>query len=116
MKEKLPLFFDNFNTLLAKLSFYKLTRQAMKDFGEVIEWVEVANRTLFSGSNLKATIYLFENSYQAVLSSQFKQKRRSLPIESTVLEAFPEIYKDLIKFIQGKLLLKKSEIRLALVF
>lgn len=66
-KEKLPLFFDNLNTLLGKLSFYKLNRQAMKDFSDVINWVEVGNRTLFNPSYVKASLYLFENSYEEVV-------------------------------------------------
>ena len=63
MKQKLPLFFENLNTLLSKLSFYKLNRQAMKDLADVVEWVDVGNKTLFNPHNLKATLYLFENSY-----------------------------------------------------
>lgn len=71
----------------------------MKDLFDVIEWVEVGNRTLFNPENTKATLYLFENSYQEVQGGSFKQKRRSLPMESIVFEAFPDMYKNLIKLI-----------------
>ena len=45
----------------------------------------------------------------------FKQKRRSLPLEGLVFDAFPDMYKNLIKLIQSKMIIKKSEIKLALV-
>jgi len=35
----------------------------MKDLSDVIEWVELGNKTLFSTSHVKMTLYLFENSY-----------------------------------------------------
>ena len=63
LKKGLPLFFDNLNTLLAKLSFFKLNRQAMKDLADVIDWVETGNKVLFNPANVKASLYLFENSY-----------------------------------------------------
>ena len=63
MKEKLPIFFENLNTLLAKLSFYKFNRQIMRDLGEVIDWIEMGNKTLFNPLDTKATLFLFENSY-----------------------------------------------------
>jgi hypothetical protein len=116
MKPDLPIFFNNMNTLLSKLSFYKLNRQTMKDLFDVIEWVEVGNRTLFNPEKVRATLYLFENTYQEVQGGSFKQKRRSLPLEGLVFDAFPDMYKNLIKLIQSKLIVKKSEIKLALVF
>jgi len=63
LKPKLPLFFENMNTLLSKLSFFKLNRQAMKDLADVVDWVDVGNKTLFNPLNIKATLYMFENSY-----------------------------------------------------
>lgn len=99
LKSKLPLFFENLNTLLGKLSFYKATRSAMKDLAEVIEWIEMGNRTLFNPLDVKQTLYLFENSYQETDGGSFKQRRRSFPMDSAVLEAFPELFKSLCKFI-----------------
>jgi hypothetical protein len=66
LKSKLPLFFANLNTLLAKLSFYKFNRQSMRDLDEVIDWVDMGNKSLFASLDVKATLYLFENSYQEV--------------------------------------------------
>jgi len=37
-------------------------------------------------------------------------------MEALVFDAFPDMYKDVVKFIQSKLIVKKSEIRLGLVF
>ena len=71
----------------------------MKDLADVIEWVEVGNKTLFNPCNVKAVMYIFENSYQEVQGAPFQQKRRSLPLEPLVFEAFPDMYKKLIKFI-----------------
>jgi len=88
----------------------------MKDLGEVIDWVEMGNKTLFNPLDTKAILYLFENSYQEVEGGFFKQRRRSLPLDALVFEAFPDMYKNLIRFIQSKLLTKKSEVRLGLVF
>jgi hypothetical protein len=116
LRNKLPLFFENLNSLLSKLSFFKFTRIAMRDLSEVIEWIEMGNKTLFNPLDVKATLYLFENSYQQVEGGSFKQRRRSFPMESIVLESFPEMYKSLVKFVQQKLLSKKSEIRMGLVF
>ena len=63
MKKDLPLFFNNLNGLLSKLSFFKLGVQTMKDLSDVIAWIEVGNKTLFNPQNVKATFFLFENSY-----------------------------------------------------
>ena len=60
---KLPEFFENLNTLLDKLCFYKFNRQTMKDLSDVVEWIELGNRTLFNPVDTKMTLYLFENSY-----------------------------------------------------
>lgn len=94
----MPLFFENLNTLLAKLSFYKFLGQAKKDLAEVIDWIELANKTLFNPLDTKATLYLFENSYEEV-GDDFKQKRRSFPMEAIVFESFPDVYSSLIQFI-----------------
>jgi len=71
----------------------------MKDLSDVIEWIEIGNKTLFAPLDVKMTLYLFENSYQEVEGGSFKQRRRSLPLESLVFEAFPDLFKKLIRFI-----------------
>lgn len=116
LQKKLPPFFENLNSLLDKLCFYKFNRQTMKDLSDVIEWIELGNRTLFTPLNVKMTLYLFENSYQEVQGGSFKQRRRSLPLEAPVFDSFPDLFKRLIRFVQLKLLNKKSEIRFGLVF
>ena len=73
--------------------------QSMRDLSDAIEWVEMGNKTLFNPLDTKAILYLFENSYQEVEGGSFKQRRRSLPLESIVFEAFPEMFQNLIKFI-----------------
>lgn len=35
----------------------------MKDLTDVIEWIELANKTLFKQLNVKMVLYVFENSY-----------------------------------------------------
>lgn len=44
----------------------------MKDLGDVIDWVETGNKTLFNPVNIKAVLYIFENSYQEVQGGSFK--------------------------------------------
>lgn len=63
LRNRLPPFFENLNTLLDKLSFYKFNRQTMKDLSDIIEWIEVGNKTIFNPLDTKLTLYLFENSY-----------------------------------------------------
>jgi len=38
-----------------------------------------------------------------------------MPLESMTFEAFPQLFKNLVRFVQMKLLTKKSEIRFGLV-
>jgi len=116
LKEALPLWFENLNTLLSKTSFFKLNTQVKKDLTDVIDWVDMGNKTLFNPLDTKATLYLFENSYQGVESGTFRQRCRSLPLESVVFEAFPDIFSGLVDFVKTKLMGRKSEIRLGLVF
>ena len=40
LKTKLPLFFENLNTLISKLSFHKFWFQVTRDLKETIKWVE----------------------------------------------------------------------------
>jgi hypothetical protein len=35
----------------------------MKDLSDVIEWIDLGNRTLFNPVDTKMTLHLFENSY-----------------------------------------------------
>jgi hypothetical protein len=60
-------------------------------------------------------IWLFENSF-VKLEGKLVQRRRSFPIESAYLKAFPDIYKRFIGFIKNKMFREKSEIRLGLNF
>jgi len=76
----------------------------------------MGNKTLFNPLDTKATLYLFENSYHGVEGGTFRQRRRSFPFESIVFESFPDLFVDLIDFIRTKLMGRKSEIRLGLVF
>ena len=61
LREQLPLFFENLNTLLARLSFHKFRGQVARDLSEVIDWIELANKTLFNPLDTRATLYLFES-------------------------------------------------------
>jgi len=72
LKDSLPLWFENLNTLLSKTSFFKLSGQIAKDLAEVVDWVEMGNKTLFNPLDTKATIYLFENSYEGVEGGSFR--------------------------------------------
>jgi hypothetical protein len=115
-KEKLPVFLENFNSQLNKLSFYKLEYQVMRDLGNVVEWLEQANRAMFNHFQMKCVLYVVENQYSEVEGGHFKQKRRSFPLETIFFDAFPEMYQTLLKYIKAKLISHKSEIKLALVF
>lgn len=64
MSDKLPVFLENFNSQLAKLSFFKLERQLMRDLGNVVKWLEQANKTFFNHFNIKCVLYIIENQYQ----------------------------------------------------
>jgi hypothetical protein len=87
----------------------------MKDLSEVIEWIEQGNKVILNPLDVKMTLYMFENSYQEVKEGSFRQRRRSMPLESATFEAFPDLFKKLIRFVQIKLLNRESEIRFALV-
>jgi len=50
-----------------------------------------------------------------VHGGSFQQRRRSLPLEQAVFEAFPELFKKLITFVKGKLHSSEAEIRFGLV-
>ena len=46
-KDSLPLFFYNLNTLLGKLSFFKFESLVMRDLTQVLDWIELGNKSLF---------------------------------------------------------------------
>lgn len=72
LKPRLPLFYENLNTLLSKLSFYKFNSQCIKDLTDIIEWIDIGNKVLFNPVEAKVSFYIFENSYQEVESGSFK--------------------------------------------
>ena len=88
----------------------------MRDLDQIIEWVEMGNKSLFNPLDCKATLYIFENFYQETDNGSFRQKRRSLPLDPLVFESFQDLFKELIRFVQGRLLTQDSEIRMGLVF
>lgn len=63
LQSKLPPFFQNLNTLLDKVCFYKFNHQTMQDLSDVIEWIDIGNKTLFEPLGVSCTLYVFENSY-----------------------------------------------------
>lgn len=62
LKDKLPPFLENFNSQLAKLSFYKLQPQVMTDLYNVVKWIEKANKSMFNHFNVKCVLYICENT------------------------------------------------------
>ena len=46
----------------------------------------------------------------------FKQKRRSFPLESIFIDAFPVLYYNLLSYVRGRLTSMKSDIKIAVVF
>ena len=88
----------------------------MRDLSNVVEWLERANRSMFNHFNLKCVLYIIENSYtKPDEQGNFKQKRRSFPLESVFFNHFPDMYGSLLSYIKEKLLADRSEVRLALV-
>lgn len=71
-KDKLPVFLENFNTQLSKLSFYKLRWQVMRDLSSTVRWLEKANATMFNHFGIKCVLYIVENQYQEVEGGVFK--------------------------------------------
>jgi hypothetical protein len=102
MYDKLPPFLENFNSQLAKLSFYKLEVLVMRDLSNVVQWIEKANRTMFNHYHIKACLYLIENQFFEPEAGVFKQKRKSFPLESIFFEAFPEMYATLLSYIRAR--------------
>ena len=71
----------------------------MRDLDEIIDWIDLGNKTLFNPVDVKATLYIFENYYEETNNGSYKQKRRSLPLDPLVFESFERFYKELIRFI-----------------
>jgi hypothetical protein len=115
-KDKLPYFLENFNSQLNKLSFFKMEMSVLRDLGNVVEWLEDANRAMFNHFDTKCVLYVVENTYSEIDGGVFKQKRRSFPLETIFFDTFPQMYLNLIRYIKAKLISHKSEIKLALVF
>ena len=115
-KEKLPVFLENFNSQLNKLSFYKTEVQVMRDLQKAVRWLERANTCMFHHFGVKAVLYVVENSYTEIEKDVFKQKRKSFPLETIFFDGFPEMFYTLLKYVRDKLISQKSEIRLVLVF
>ena len=114
-KKKLPPFFENLNTLLDKLCFYKFNVLTIKDLGDVLDWVDLGNKKYFFPMDLKISLFVFENSYQQLDGGSYRQRRRSMPLEKIVFDTFPVLFEKLISFIQLKMLTQHSEIKLGLV-
>ena len=90
----------------------------MRDLSEVLDWIEVGNKTLFNPLDTQATLYLFDNQYYETSKDEgnFKQRCRSFPMEAVVFDSLPEIYEAMVKFTRDRILTGNSEIRLGLVF
>lgn len=116
LKDKLPIFNENFNSELSKVNFRKLDFLIMQDIRNVVHWVEKANRSLLKIFGVKAVIYIIENQYTEVETGIFKQKRRSFPLETIFFDAFPDMYSILIRYVKERITSGRSEIRLAMVF
>ena len=71
-KNKLPVFLENFNSQLGKLSFYKLHSQVRRDLYTVVRWLEDANRSMFHHFNIKCVLYICENQNSEVDGGVFK--------------------------------------------
>jgi hypothetical protein len=99
-KDKLPVFLENFNSQLSKLSFYKLEIQTIRDLSKTVRWIEQANSAMFNHFGIKCVFYIIENQYSATGANDFKQKRRSFPLESIFFDAFPEMYKALLHYLK----------------
>eukprot|EP00347_Sterkiella_histriomuscorum_P018113 403346737 len=112
LKPKLPMFLENLDSLLKRLSFYNLTGQTLKDLNTLLEHIDFGNKHLFFPISIKLTLYLFENKLQ----KNGKQTRHSFPVDSQFFEAFPRTFKILMKYVKLRLFQKKSEIKFGIVF
>jgi hypothetical protein len=44
----------------------------MYDLGNVVEWIEQANKTMFYHFNIKCVLYIIENQYQEIDKGVFR--------------------------------------------
>ena len=115
LSEVLPHFFANVNTLLGKLSFFKFTRQTIKDLDDVRELIQYANEHVFYPLSIKCQLFLFENKYAHTTVGGLRQRRRSIPLDNQIFDDQRNL-KNLCRFVQLKLFNQKSEIKFGLVF
>ena len=111
----LPHFFANINTLLSKLSFFKFTRQTVKDLDDIRDLVQYANEHIFYPLSIKCQLFMFENKYARTAVGGLRQRRRSIALDNHIFED-QKTLKNLIRFAQLKLFNEKSEIKFGMVF
>lgn len=116
LKDKLPVFLDNFNTQISKLSFFKLHVQILRDLSKTVRWMENANKTMFNHFGVKCTLFVVENQMKEIEEGVMGQRNRSFPLESTFFEVFPEMYDRLVRYLRQKTIEKKSLIRIVIKF
>ena len=117
LQNKLPMFFENLNSYLMRLTFYNFSGMILKDLNALLEWIDYGNKFIFNPLNFKMVLYLFENSYKKNANGEVEQrKRRSFPIDSLLFNSFQTTFKSMIQFVKYKQLKKTSEIKFALVF
>lgn len=88
----------------------------MRDLTSLVYQIEKANRVIFNHFGIKAVIYVIENNYKETEQGVFKQKRRSFPLETIFFDACPDMFRELLRYIKLRLMQRKSEIKLCIVF
>jgi len=87
-----------------------------RDILLIVELIEKANASLFKHYHIKAVLSVVENQFTELEAGLYKQKRRSFPLESIFYDSFPEMYKQLLSYINARLIQNRSELRLVLSF
>lgn len=116
LKDKLTPFLENANSQLGQLSFHKLRPTLMSDLNNIVRWVERTNRSMWNHFNAKCVLYICENSTTQTEAGVWRQSRKSFPLESIFIDAFPGMYSSLIDYVKFRVQTGKSEIRLLLLF
>jgi len=116
LQNKLPMYFENLNSYLKRLTFYNFTGMILKDLNALLEWIDYGNKYIFNPLNYKVVLYLFENSYRVQEGENQQRKRRSFPIDSLLFNSFPGTFKAMINFVKYKQIKKTSEIKFGLIF
>ena len=117
LQNKLPMYFENLNSYLTRLTFYNFSGMILKDLNALLEWIDYGNKFIFNPLNFKMVLYLFENSYKKGPNGEIEQKkRRSFPIDSLLFNSFQTTFKSMIQFVKYKQLKKTSEIKFGIVF